>query len=187
MSNTLPLIRKVQGQLSLEDRMQFKHCPDCGRELVQRSIGDEGLIPYCEACQRPWFPYSTPAVICAVHDEEGHIALIEQTYGEKRFVCVAGFVKAGETLEACVQREIAEEIGQEVTAIRFVRSYYYEKRDQLMLGFAAKVRRSDFRLSGEVGCAEWFTPSEALERLQNAKIARQLVADALDAGYLTVK
>lgn len=164
--------------------MQFTYCPDCGQQLIHKPIGDEGGIPYCEACRRPWFPYSTPAVICAVHDGKGHIALIEQSYGEKRYVCVAGFVKAGETLETCVQREIAEEIGQNVTAIRFVRSYFYEKRDQLMLGFAAEVQRTDFRLSGEVRHAAWFTPEEALDRLQNAKIARQLVLDALKDGLI---
>ncbi|MBR3629317.1 MAG: NUDIX domain-containing protein [Oscillospiraceae bacterium] len=165
--------------------MQFTYCPDCGGKLTAKRIGDEGDIPYCEVCRRPWFPYSTPAVICAVHDGNGRIALIEQSYGEKRFVCVAGFVKAGESMETCVMREIAEEIGQEAVQIRFVRSYFYEKRDQLMLGFAVQVQRSAFRLSGEVRHAEWFTPAQALERLQNAKIARQLVTDALDAGYIS--
>lgn len=160
--------------------MRFEYCPDCGEILHDKIIGDEGAVPFCEKCSRPWFPYSSPCVICLVRDEEGNVALIQQSYGDKRFVCVAGYVKAAETLEETVCREISEEIGLEVLHLRYVKSYYYPKRDNLMLGFVCTVKRAAFRLSGEVSEAQWFSVQEADTVLKDAAIARKLLHDGYE-------
>ena len=28
--------------------MQFQYCPACGAKAIQKEIGDEGLMPYCD-------------------------------------------------------------------------------------------------------------------------------------------
>ena len=70
--------------------MKFGYCPVCGRKLEPKQIGDEGEIPYCGDCKRPFFPFSYPCVICLCISEEGDILLIKQSYGIIRYVCVAG-------------------------------------------------------------------------------------------------
>lgn len=50
--------------------MKFTYCPDCGSELTERMIGDEGLVPFCEVCSRPWFPFSYSCAIALVKTGE---------------------------------------------------------------------------------------------------------------------
>ena len=58
------------------------------------------------------FPRIDPAVICLVHDGHDRAVLARQTvWPERLFSLLAGFVEAGESFEACVMREIAEEVG----------------------------------------------------------------------------
>ncbi len=159
--------------------MQFSFCPECGRRLIRKQIGDEGEIPYCEACERPWFSVSYPCVICLVTNGKGRFALIKQTYATKNYVCVAGFIKERETAEQTAVREIREEIGLEVLDIRFVSSYYYPKHDNLMLGFACTVDTGEFRLSGEVEHAGWFSLVQARELLSHGTVGKDLLRDYL--------
>ncbi len=159
--------------------MQYIHCPQCGARLTAKEIGDEGLVPYCEICKRPWFSVSPPCVICLLHDGNGSIALIEQTYGTKGFKCVAGYLKAGEAAEECAEREVLEETGLSVRSLRYVKSWYHDRGDNLMLGFVCETERCDFVLSGEVAAAQWFAPEEAHAALREGSIAQQLLEAAL--------
>lgn len=157
--------------------MEFFFCPTCGEKLVKRPIGDEGLVPFCENCHRPWFPFSYPCVICLCVDEKEHIALIKQAYVSERFVCVAGYVKPGEAVEHTAKREVEEETGLSVLDVQYVGSYPYEKRDNLMLGFVCRVKHGDFALSGEVDHAAWFTPQEAEVELRKGSVGKDLLRD----------
>lgn len=157
--------------------MTFEYCPKCGASLIPKPIGDEGEVPFCPSCERPWFSYSAPCVICLCTDGEGGYLLIRQSYGVKKFACVAGYLKAGETAEQTVSREIAEETGLEAEKLTYVNSYYYPKHDNLMLGFAVKVRRSEFRLSDEVESARWFTKDEALAAVNPDSVVMRLMRD----------
>lgn len=141
--------------------MTFEYCPKCGAKLVTHEIGDEGNVPFCQKCERPFFPFSYPCVICLCVNEDDEVMLIKQSYGRDRFVCVAGYIKNGESAEGCAKREIAEETGLEMTKAHFLYSRYYDKHDNLMLAFACRVKKAEFRLSGEVKEAKWFTPGDA--------------------------
>ena len=91
--------------------MQFRFCPQCGGRLTQKKIGDEGEVPFCGDCNRPWFGFSYPCVICLLTDGAGKYALIRQTYATRNYVCVAGFIHEGETAEQTAVREVREETG----------------------------------------------------------------------------
>lgn len=155
--------------------MKFDYCPKCGGKLLPKQIGDEGNVPFCEKCERPWFPFSYPCVICLCMDENGNILLIKQSYGIIRYVCVAGYIKSGEDAETAARREIAEETGLETLGVRFLYSRYYEKHDNLMLAFACRVRHSKLALSGEVSEAAWFTPDDAFNALFEGAYGRDML------------
>ena len=53
-------------------------------------------------------------------------------------------------------RSPKEELGLDVEELTYIHSYPYEKKEMLMLGFKAKVKKADFMLSGEVDSACWF-------------------------------
>lgn len=162
--------------------MKFTYCPDCGAQLVEKTIGDEGLVPYCENCKRPWFPLSYTCTITLVVDEEGEIALIRQGYvSETNYVCIAGYMKPGEGAEMTAAREVEEELGLKPYQIAYVKSYPFERKDMLMLGYVARVKKGEFCLSQEVDQADWFTYEEAVKRLRPGSIARQLCVEGYQA------
>ena len=86
-------------------------------------------------------------------------------------------MKSAESAEETVTREVKEEIGQDVEQLIYIRSYPYEKKNLLMLGFLAKVNKKDFKLSGEVDGVEWFPLNDALSMLREGGIAWQLVKE----------
>ncbi len=156
--------------------MHFTYCPHCGRKLVQKEIGDEGRIPYCEGCKIPLWDMFTTSVICAVVNEEDEVALLRQTYvSATKYVCIAGIMKLGESAEDTVAREVKEEIGIDITSLKYLRSYAYEKKEMLMLGFYATAKKKEFTLSGEVDAAAWVPLLEAPAKLREGSIAWQLV------------
>lgn len=156
--------------------MRFKYCPHCGRKAEQKEIGDEGVIPYCTQCEVPLWDLFTTSIIAAVVNECGEVALLRQNYvSTTNHVCVAGVMKPGESAEETVVREIGEELGLTVKSVEFVRSYPYEKKDMLMLGFKAVAEKKDFALSGEVDAAEWVKFRDAPGMLREGSIAWQLV------------
>ena len=106
--------------------MHFRFCPFCGKQLIDKEIGDEGKIPFCENCSIPLWDMFTTSVIVAVINEYDEIALLRQNYvSTTKYVCVAGIMKLGESAEETVAREVFEELGQTVESIQYVHSYPY--------------------------------------------------------------
>lgn len=156
--------------------MHFTYCPHCGTKAILKEIGDEGFIPYCDACRTPLWDMFTTSIICAVINEENEIALLRQDYvSTSNLVCVAGIMKQEESAEDAVIREVKEELGLDVEELAYIRSYPYNKKEMLMLGFRAQVRKHDFSLSGEVDAAQWVPILEAPDKLREGGVAWQLV------------
>ncbi len=161
--------------------MKANYCFICGSKAIQKEIGDEGLMPYCPECNMPLWDCFYSSIICAVVNEYNEIALLRQEYvSTTNFVCVAGHMKSGESAEETVKREVNEEIGQEVNDLIYIRSYPYEKKNLLMLGFLARVNKKEFKLSGEVDNVEWFPIEEGPAKLREGGIAWQLVKEIND-------
>ncbi|MCI8995044.1 MAG: NUDIX domain-containing protein [Lachnospiraceae bacterium] len=162
--------------------MNFTYCPHCGEKLIPREIGDEGMIPYCQTCKKPLFPFFYTCTINLVVNEYKEIALIRQDYvSTENYVCVAGYMKPGESAELSACREIKEELGLAVQSLQFIRSYPLEQKSLLMLGFAARVKKDDFRLSCEVDSACWFPFEEAVKRVRPGSVAAQLLEEGFAA------
>lgn len=143
--------------------MHFQYCPNCGARLKEKEIGDEGLVPYCDLCKMPWFDMFSTCIIALVVNENGEAALLRQGYISSQYYnLVSGYMKPGETAEITAQREIYEEIGIQVSSLEFAGTYWYGKKDMLMIGFLAKANRGDFVLSGEVEAAEWVAAEDAI-------------------------
>ena len=110
-----------------------------------------------------FFPRTDPAVIMLVHDGADRVVLGRQAvWPPGRFSILAGFVEPGESAEAAVAREVAEEVGLRVTDIRYVASQPWPFPQSLMLGFTARVD-GDPTLhldEDEIEEARWFTRDE---------------------------
>ncbi len=162
--------------------MRFTYCPHCGARLVPREIGDEGLVPYCEGCKKPLFDLPAPCIIALAVNECGEAALIRQGYvNTAHYVCIAGYIKIGETAQETARREIFEETGLTAERLTPLGSWGMEKKELLMLGFGARVKKAAFRLSGEVDSARWFPLRAALDAVPPHSVAQQLIQAYLDA------
>lgn len=113
------------------------HCPACGGPT---SIVQAGWARRCAVCGALHFPRTDPAVIMSVTDNNDRILLVHGAAWEKRrFSVVAGFVEAGESVEAAVVREVAEETGLAVASVEYVASQPWPFPRSLMLGYRARL------------------------------------------------
>ncbi|MGW5054239.1 NAD(+) diphosphatase [Actinokineospora sp. NPDC004072] len=136
-----------------------RFCARCGAPVERIAAG---WATVCTGCGREEYPRTDPAVICLVHDGEGvngeHVLLARQpVWPPERYSVLAGFVEAGESLEACVEREIAEEVGVAVHGIRYLGSQPWPFPRSVMIAFAAQAdRAAPLRpADGEIEDALW--------------------------------
>jgi NAD+ diphosphatase len=114
-------------------------CGRCGSPVERKNAG---WATHCTGCGREEYPRTDPAVICLVHDRVGvngsSVLLARQPiWPPARYSVLAGFVEAGESLEACVAREIGEEVGVDVTDVRYLGSQPWPFPRSIMVGFTA--------------------------------------------------
>jgi NAD+ diphosphatase len=135
----------------------------CPRDGSPTHPAAAGWMRICEAHGHEEYPRTDPAVICLVHDGADQVLIARQpVWPPGRFSVLAGFVEAGESLEACVARELHEEVGAEVTDIRYLGSQAWPFPRSLMIGFHAladptvPLRPAD----GEIAEAKWITRAE---------------------------
>lgn len=108
---------------------------------------------------REEFPRTDPAVICLVHDGADQVLLARQpSWPQRWFSVLAGFCEPGESLEQCVEREVAEEVGAAVREIRYLGSQPWPFPRSLVLGFeaAADPAQPLVLADGEIVQARWF-------------------------------
>jgi NAD+ diphosphatase len=145
------------------------HCPRCGATTHVTSGGHSRV---CDADGSEHYPRTDPAVIMSVIDEDDRLLLGHQSlWPDKRFSTLAGFVEPGESLEAAVRREVAEEAGLLVGAVDYLGSQPWPFPASLMLGFAAQALSTEVSLRDEeISEARWFTRAELAEAVRTEQV-----------------
>lgn len=134
------------------------HCPRCGASTER--IPDE-WGKRCPRCRYEHYPHLHPAVIVLVQDGDRVLLARKPGWAPGRYALVAGFVDNGESLEGAVRREVREEVGVEVGAMRYVGSQNWPFPSQLMVGFVADYAGGDIRIDpAELEDARWFPRTE---------------------------
>jgi NAD+ diphosphatase len=136
-------------------------CACCG---AATTITEGGLLRICPACDAEHHPRTDPVVITLVIDGTERVLLGRNVrWPARRYSALAGFVEPGESLEEAVAREVAEESGIEVGAMRYAASQPWPFPASLMLGFFADYRAGEPRpLEGEIEDVRWYSRADIL-------------------------
>lgn len=146
-----------------------RFCSRCGERTV---IAEAGHMRRCQACGAEHYPRTDPAVIMLVRDEQDRALLGRQVHWpEGRFSTLAGFVEPGESLEAAVIREVAEEAGVAVGEVDYVASQPWPFPASLMLGFMAWATSPEIRVDGhEIEDARWFSREDIRNAIKSGEV-----------------
>ena len=107
------------------------------------------------------FPVSVKGVVL----RDGQVLLVDNPRGE--WELPGGKLEVGETLEACVAREIEEEVGLNVTVGAVVDVWVYRIReiDVLVVTYGCDVAAWPANVSSPEGKAVAFFPVDAIEAI----------------------
>lgn len=172
-----------------------RFCGACGSPTVSEAGGHSRQCTNGN-CAAQHFPRTDPVVIMLVSDgpaaEGGRCLLGRQGRWTKGlYSTLAGFVEPGETLEAAVAREVAEETGVRIGSARYFDCQPWPFPSSLMLAFSATAASTDLTVDHtELEDARWFTaediaafPTTGLLLPRPDAIARHLV-DAWLSGEI---
>lgn len=150
-----------------------RYCGRCGAPTESKA--DE-RARICPACRLPAYPRIAPAVMALVRREREVLLARSPHFPPGMYSALAGFVEAGETLESCVAREVAEEVGVQVSRIRYFASQPWPFPHSLMVAFVCDWSGGDIRpQAGEIEAASWFDVLQLPKLPSRISIARRLI------------
>jgi len=156
-----------------------RHCGRCG---AATTLGAEERVRICPSCGLRAFPRVAPAVIVLVHRGERVLLARAANFPAAFYSTLAGFVEPGESLEECVAREIREEVGVDVTRLRYFGSQPWPFPHSLMVGFHAEWNGGEIAIDGkEIADAGWYGVDDLPPLPSGISIARRLIDDWLEA------
>ncbi len=136
----------------------------------------------CPACRQTAYPRISPAMMALVW-RPGEVLLGRAPhFAPGMYSALAGFVEAGESIEECIRREVAEEVGVQVDELRYFGSQSWPFPNSLMIAFTARWTGGDIvPQPGEIEDAQWF-PIDALPNIPpRFSISGHLIRDTVAA------
>ena len=152
---------QARSLLGWHERHPF--CAACGAATRPRNGGGSRA---CAECGAEHFPRTDPVVIVVV--ARGGRALLGRSgrFPGNLYSALAGFMEPGESVEEAVRREVAEEAGIEVGAVRYVFSQPWPFPASLMLGCIAEGLSGEITVDPEeLEDARWFSRAELVDAL----------------------
>ena len=136
-------------------------CAACG---ARSEVVQAGWQRSCPACGAQHFPRTDPVVIMLVTHGNRLLLGRNAVWPEGMYSLLAGFLEPGETPEAAVRREVAEETGVQVGAVRYLASQPWPFPANLMLGARADALTEVITLDpAELQDALWINREDLLQ------------------------
>lgn len=161
----------------------YRHgfCARCG---AATAVFRAGWGRRCAGCNAEHFPRVDPVVIMLA-EHEGRVLLGRQPqFPPRMYSALAGFLEPGESIEEAVGRELFEEAGVRVTAVRYVLSQPWPFPSSLMIGCIAPVASDALTLdTQELQDAIWVDRAEVSAVLRGEPDARIMTPPPLAIAH----
>jgi len=149
--NDAELVATAKALFGWHDSHGF--CAKCG---ARSEVIKAGWQRSCPTCGRQHFPRTDPVVIMLITN--GNNVLLGRSPGwpEGMYSLLAGFVEPGETVEAAVRREVAEETNVMVGPVSYIASQPWPFPTSLMIGCSGLAQTDEITVdTTELEAARW--------------------------------
>ncbi len=150
----------------------MKYCIDCGNPLTEKENGVDGLVPYCEHCQKFVYPLYNSA-ISTIIIKDNKVLLIKQ-YHNPEPVLVAGYINKGENAKEALYREIKEETSLTLKRYDYNDNFYYPKTETLIHNYIAYCE-GDIEINDEVDNFSWYSYHDAYQSIKKNSLAKKFL------------
>jgi NAD+ diphosphatase len=148
-------------------------CGRCGTATEARA--DE-RVRVCPACKLSAYPRVAPAVMALVRRGRELLLARGRHFPPGMYSALAGFVEPGESLEQCLAREVAEEVGVQISNTRYFASQSWPFPHSLMIAFVCEWKSGEIRpQEAEIEEANWFEVLQLPKLPSKISIARRLI------------
>ena len=142
--------------------VEYRFCPCCATPLAL--IGreeDGGLVERlrCPSCDFTHWNNPTPVLAAIVQVGDKVLLARNAAWQNRMFALITGFMEAGETPEEGIRREVAEETGLRVTALRLVGVHDFQRMNQVLITYHA-MAEGEIRLSPELAEYKLLAPEQ---------------------------
>ena len=171
-------LRRIMSRLSPRDaelvatavgifawHRNHRFCARCG---APSEVSHGGWQRSCSTCGAQHFPRTDPVVIMLI--TRGNQVLIGRSPGwpEGMYSLLAGFMEPGETIEAAVRREVAEETGIQVGEVGYLASQPWPFPSSLMIGCYGHATSREITIDPkEIEDAKWVSRDDIMEAWAN--------------------
>jgi len=171
---TFALAGRAMQVMDWDRSHQF--CGRCGTP-TERKTAERSRV--CPNCAQTHYPRLAPVAMALVHRGDELLLARSPHFPPGMFSALAGFVEPGESLEQCLVREVKEEVGVDVTNLRYFSSQPWPFPHSLMVAFHCDWVLGDIvPQEDEIEAAGWFTIDRPPPMLPGRlSIARRLIDD----------
>jgi NAD+ diphosphatase len=150
-----------------------RYCGRCGTPTRDKP-GERAKE--CPTCGYTAYPRVTPAMMVLVTRGRELLLARAPRFPPGMYSALAGFVEPGETIEDCIHREVREEVGIEVGAIRYFASQSLAFPHSLMIAYTAEYAGGELTPDAtEIAEARWFAWDAVPELPPSISISRRLI------------
>lgn len=162
-----------RGTQMIDWQKNHRFCGHCGTPTLMKKTE---FALECPACRLVAYPRISPAVMVLIERGDELMLARSPHFRPGVFSALAGFVEAGETLEQCAVREVREEVGLEITNLRYFTSQSWPFPNSLMVAFFADYAGGEITPDPtEIEAAGWFLRDALPPLPEHVSIARQLI------------
>jgi NAD+ diphosphatase len=148
----------------------------CGRCGARTEPHKTERVRVCPDCKLSAYPRVAPAVMALIRREKQILLARSPHFPPGMYSALAGFVEPGESLEQCLAREVAEEVGVQICNTRYFASQSWPFPHSLMIAFVCDWVSGEITpQAGEIEQANWFEVLQLPKLPSKISIARKLI------------